>query len=917
MRSGQVVTEPLAEAIPSLPGGHLPRPRLLALMDGALTTPLTVVAAPAGSGKTVVVSEWADRLLTRAGLPPVLEPIDPPADPPAMAWVSCERWEEPDDFWRHVQAALVASAPALASHHNVLPVQAGPLSTHSASRRVRSLLTHPAASRSVILVLDDFHLVNQPSIMRQLDDLLPRLAPTVHVVVVSRSDPALSVERLRVAGAQLQVRAADLSFTSAETRQLIAAAGVHIDENAVGLLMARTEGWAAGIRLALLSMQGRDEPAEVVEQLVRDDSPVAAYLVEQVLGRLEPTVRQFVLDTSVVERFSPELAAVVSGRDDADALLRELVGSHTFLVRLDAPTPSYRYHALFGALLQHRLSAETSDEHRRRLHQRAARQLEAEGKGTHAVRHALEAADWSVAAQMLIRLAVRALPRGQHRVVAELLSRFPQQCQADDQRLRWLAAVTSLVRGDDEAAAAMLATGPAAPSPADGADARRLAVMWAIAHAGLARARGRHDEALSALPTALPDLPRADDADYEAVDASLSSEWVCARAGALLWSGRIDEAADAATLALPLARSGGNDWNMLDAWGALALVDVVRGRLTSGQRTAEQAVEFARQRMWLDLPQMVSLYMADCYVRLSRADIAGARSAYARCEQAWHWLPNRPASKALRLLKAWIDLCATGNGRQALVETQQPEQQGASPSWLERRLTVMVRAECLLSLGEVDECVRVTAAGRPDDFGPGHHVLMAWLEARQLLYHSDGHSDDERSAMLRRVEATARSLEAVDADMVTDNCVRLRLLLTCALLAVRRGDNTRSSHLLELVLDDVEHDGWRLPLLELGDGTRELLRAQYGQVTRHGRLISELLAALVVDGGAAQLVAPLSERETEVLLYLPTGLSQAELCATLFISHNTLKSHLRSIYRKLGVASRRDAVIHARDIDLL
>ena len=826
--------------------------------------------------------------------------------------------DDPDEFWRYLHSAVLSAVPAglgPGARPRAIPQQRS-----VRAKQVRPLLAALGrAARPVVLVLDDFHLVTHPPTLRELDELLPRLPPTVHLVVASRSDPPLSVERLRVAGAQLQVRASDLAFTSGEVQRLVSRAGVvGLDADDIGLLLTRTEGWVAGIRLALLSMRGSNDSSAVVERLTQDDSPVAAYLVEQVLERLEPGLRQFVLDTSVVERFTPALAAAVTGRDDADAVLRELVASHAFLLRLDTVQPTYRYHALFGALLQHRLTVERGVDHAREVHRRAAEQLYAEGESTEAVRHALDAMAWSTAAGMLSRLAVGAIPRGQHRMVADLLRRFPQRELTTDPRLRVLTAVTRLVDGDDDGAAAVLSAVPDDPR-VDGTERRRLGAMWAIATAGTARAKGRHAEALATLATSVPDLPTPDEPDFDPTDASLCSEWVCARASALLWAGRLTEARDAARLALPYADRGGNEWNILDAWGVLALVDVVRGRLSSAAETITSALSFARTRMWLELPQLVPLHLADCYIRLSRGDLPGARHAYEMCERAWHWLPNRPAGNALNLLRAWIDLCDSGDGRKALLATEQvvTDSRGMERSWLERRLAVVVRSHALLTLGRVDDAVTTARSGRPDDFGPGHDLFVAWLESRQLLFHVGDQGGDAQEAQTRQVLATARRLEVVPAELVTDNCVRLRLLLTCALLSLRRGDPARASHLLELVLDDIERDGWRLPLEELGDGARELLRSQYGQVTRHGLLIAELLAEQGVDGHATQLISPLSEREAEILVYLPTGLSQAELCAALFISNNTLKSHLRSIYRKLGVVSRREAVIHARSIDLL
>jgi LuxR family transcriptional regulator, maltose regulon positive regulatory protein len=345
---------------------HVPRPRLVERLDDGVERPLTLVSAPAGSGKTSLLAEWL-AVGNRPG--------------PVARVALGDGMDGPRDFWSAVFEAAQPVAPELASV--VLP-----------SREALADLDEP-----IVFVLDDFHLIRSPAVARDLDWLLEQGLDRLRLVIATRSDPPLRLERLRLTGLIAELRAADLAFTRPEAEQLLGE--LELSDDDVGLLWRRTEGWAAGLRLAQLSLEGRADPHAFVTGFAGDDRAVSDYLLSEVVERQPPDTLDFLLRTCVADRLTGALADALTGGHAGDRLLSRLAGRDGLVSSIDAHGHWYRYHPLLLEVLRAesrlRLPGDQTE-----LHARAARWHAREGSGLGAVRHAIAAGAWELAGQVIV-----------------------------------------------------------------------------------------------------------------------------------------------------------------------------------------------------------------------------------------------------------------------------------------------------------------------------------------------------------------------------------------------------------------------------------------------------------------------------------------------------------------------------------
>ena len=375
---------------PSVPDWVVPRPRITKLIaDGTRWCRLTVVTGPAGAGKTMALALWAA------------------AEPGTVAWVSADEFDNrPGVFWSHVVAALRRSGVALPA---ALPAARGGDSEHVFLLWLAAALA--AQDPPVTLVLDDLHLLTDPTVLEGLDYVLRNVGPGLRLLVAARLDP-LPLHRYRLAGELTEIRASDLAFTVVESGLLLARHGVTLSAYSLQCLTRRTEGWAAGLRLAATSMCAHPDPDQFTAELITDDSAVTGYLVQEVLSTQPPEVRDVLLSTSILEHISGEAASELAGNQRAAAMLPALARANAFVQPIGSGR--YRYHPLFAEVLRLRLKQEYPDRIAP-LHRRAARWYERHGQLTDAVRHAAQAGDWPLAASIVIdQLAIGEIiePRG-------------------------------------------------------------------------------------------------------------------------------------------------------------------------------------------------------------------------------------------------------------------------------------------------------------------------------------------------------------------------------------------------------------------------------------------------------------------------------------------------------------------------
>ena len=434
--------------VPGVPDWAVPRPRITKLIaEGTRRCRLTIVSGPPGAGKTMALALWAA------------------AEPGTVAWISLDDFDnQPGAFWSYAVAALGRSGVAIPEVLSAASPRR--LADHTFLVRLTSALA--AQNPPVTLVVDDLHVLTRPAVLTELDFVLRNAQPGLRLVVSSRGDPLLPLHRYRLAGELAEIRASDLAFSTAEARLLLAQHGSALSADSLEGLMRRTEGWAAGLRLAAISMDGHPDPDQFVKELITEDSALTGYLVEEVLKAAPPEVREVLLSTSIVEHVNAEAASELTGNVQAGAILPAVARANAFV----QPTGCgwYRYHTLFAEVLRLKLRREHPDRIAA-LHRRAARWYERNGTLTAAVQHATRAGDWQLAATMVIdALAISEIiePRGIPSLAGEF-RRMPRGEAWAGPQPYLVAAAVELAAGRYDSSAAALAAGEGmlAPLPAD------------------------------------------------------------------------------------------------------------------------------------------------------------------------------------------------------------------------------------------------------------------------------------------------------------------------------------------------------------------------------------------------------------------------------------------------------------------
>jgi LuxR family transcriptional regulator, maltose regulon positive regulatory protein len=885
------------DAAGSAARGVISRPALFARLTQAGR--VTVMTAPAGSGKTVLLRSW----IAEAGLAK------------RAAWVPVHG--EDRDPQRFLISMVDALRDTVAGAALVRPLTATPDLDGWAI--VEWLLQDLDSLQDRIwLVIDDVHELRSPHVLRQLELLVMRAPPQLRFVFASRRDLHLGFHRLRLEGELTEIRAADLRFTLDESRDLLAAAGVRLPDQALALLHERTEGWAAGLRLAALSLDGHPDPESFAVGFSGSERTVAEYLLAEVLERQPKQVRRLLMRTSVLERVNGELADLLTGASGAGRILRELEQANAFVVALDGQRSWFRYHPLFADLLQLELLDTAADEVAG-LHGAAAGWFAEHGFAVEAVRHAQAAQDWDLAARLLFDHWFGLTLDGQAATAAELLAGFPASMTAADAELTALLAARELDGGSYAAAERnlRLAAQRSASLPAD----RRGHVHVALAMLRLALAQLRGD-----LPVAVEEARRLLEPAVTAAAAEMGLGEEL-RAMALLRlgvtefrAGRFEEAERHLETARLLAVQIGRPYLEFASLVHWANVEIVRSFAAIMEPSA-QAIELARRHGWTDDPLAGDAYLSLSAALVWRGRLEEAEPWILRAERAVHAQAEPASGLRLHFVRAQFEL-ARGRTEDALAAFRAAERHAerlTAPHPLARQaralaLRTMVRTgaadQAGQALAELDEKERETGEMR---------VTVAALQLAQ---------GDPRAA--------TRTLGAVidgSAPVIYRVSVSEALVLEAAARDAL-GDRIAAESALERALDIAEPDGAVLPFLL--HPVRELLERHPRHRSAHSSLIAEILGLLpggpggyggmgnppMSRGGLGGIVPPrpadpLSESETRVLRYLPTDLSAREIADELFLSWYTVKTHMRHLYTKLDTHTRHETVERARALGLL
>lgn len=855
--------------IPAPPEWMIARPRLIDRLAKGTRSALTAVVGPPGAGKTVAVAAWARSDRT----------------PGPVAWVTLDPGDDrPDVFWPLLREGLERAGLAVpGAGATALEESVAGLAADLSSRDT------PA-----VLVLDDLQAIRYASSVVDGLAYLAKHAAGLRLVLVSRRDPPLALQRYRLSGELSEIRTDDLAFGERETRALLAQHGVSLSAGSVRALLRKTEGWAGGISLAAMSMAAHPDPEAYVAQLSGDDHAIAAYLVEEVLATLPAEVRSLLLATSFTERVNAELAAALGGA--AGRLFPEVVQQIAFVLPLEHGW--YRYHQLFAETMQLVLRHENPGM-AAELHRRAAAWFDREGMLADAVRHATLARDWQFACWLVVqRMAVgQLLGLGVDSPLPRWFRGMPQAVVTAgvEPEPAIVAAAEALSRGDDRACERALRYAERALSqlPDDHALAARLAagvIQVARAHPGdLPTVERVADDAvklLGQMSDAATDLP-----------PELRALLLSAGGRADLWAGRLADAAEAYAAALAAATAAGGNLQRSTCLGFLALVEALRGRLS---QTAELVTRAAR------LPeacrQSPAAHLATGWVQLERCQLTEARRELDRAGRALVVIPD-VCLGAVRCLLAGQVAIAEGRPDRALTQLTEARAAAAGIGWLEHRV-MLATSSALLTSG-------ATAAARAVAERAGEAPGAAVLLARALL------SDGDRQAAAAALRPALAEPAAVPAD------VQVEAWLTEAQLAYESGDASRGRRSLVRALRAGDRERlslpfwlsrpWLVPILRRDPQ----LRDAYQQLLKPLRLASRAAGPAPKDAVHSLLPERLSPRELDVLRHLAAMMTTEEIAAMTYLSVNTIKTHLKSIYRKLAVTRRGEAVRRAQQLKLL
>jgi len=856
---------------------------LLAVLDGATARKVTIISAPAGSGKTSLLRAWADR----------------PDPRYRLAVVQVQRDEhDAQQFWLALLSVVrQASVPT----SRVEPAVGTPEFNEQAM--VDRVLSELADHRGLILVIDDLHELISPDAIAQLTRLLTNLPPHVHAVLATRHDLPLRLHQLRLAGELAEIRAADLRFSERETHELLDAAGIVLSGAAVALLHQRTEGWAAGLRLAVISLADHPDPERFVAEFSGSDRMVAEYLIAEMLERQPDDVKDLLLRTSLLARVNGELADLLTGRPGSERILLSLEDANAFVVSLDAERAWFRYHRLFADLLRLELRS-TLPEEVPALHRQAAGWFIQHGQVLDAIRHTQAAGDWPGAARLLADHSFSLTLDGQAQTIQALLQAFPRG--ADDPELALVRAESDLVQGRLDEAAAHLAVAEKYVQAAPPDRQRRLQVAVASLKLSLARRRGNFAGVLDQAKCLDSPVGGRSDQDI-ALDSDLRAVALMNLGTVEAWSLGLPDAERHLREGAALARRIGRPYLEVACLAQLGFASKIRPFATA-RRRCQEAIALAERHGW----------GAEPIVAPALVTLAGVMAWTGEFDECERWLQRTkqalqtdtgPDIRLLLHLTAGILHACRGRHREALQEFSVAEHlrsQLAGSHALASQVTgwLLTTQARLGMTGEARACL----AALDDDRARSGEIRNACA----VICLAEG----DPAAALRVVE------DVLDGTAPVVGYVTVVMADLLAGLAYRQlGDQRAANQAAERALALAEADRLILPFAITGSA--ELLEALPRHETAHAALLADILdvlhgSSLVAgDQSSSPLTEELSPTELRVLRYLPTNLSRPEIASELSISVNTVNTHVRNIYAKLQARDRTSAVQRARELRLL
>jgi LuxR family maltose regulon positive regulatory protein len=854
---------------PELPLRVVTRPRLLAMLDRATERPVTLISAGPGSGKTVLVNDWVR------------------ARPHRVVWVSLDPEDDREErFWTLVQYAL--------QHHGLLGSVPGADTGRSTVERAIDELAD-AASREddpLVLVLDDVHFLSDADVIGSLDAVLRHPPPQLRVIMTALSDPVIPLHRYRIQGNLSEIRAAQLAMSMSEVEQLLTAHRIHLPKPQIELLAERTEGWVAGLRLSAMRMEGSPDPEHFVNDFAMDRGSIGEYLMEEVLATQPPEVQKLLIRSSICDPVSGPLADAICESESGSSVLRDLAAKNAFVTALDHEGVRYRYHPLLREVLRHLLLGERTDI-QRRGHENAARWHDAEGNLVEALKHALEAEDWVFCTDLLTRGAFEELYLRATTRPISAIGRFVEAspgAQNDGADLLAAQAAVSVAIGRYRRATALLDQSvPAAVSPV-------AAPLLAFAQFLVARQAGD----MKGLENASSSLAQHDPLGPFGTFALYEMGSVC------LWQGS-DHLADInLRQALKQATALSLHAIALRCLGRLTILHCSAGRISLAEEFLSEGGALLNAHSWIPEEFRVAYHLGGAEVALIHGDL-DLYSRFLRLVDADLAPKADPALSCMAALVQAKALQSAGRHAEAFDLLSANKGRELASAWNLRTRADIMLLELQAQMGKAQKSIKLLQSLAPVNAGTANRASLA----------------------LARAHLVARNLEAVDRQVrrivTAQRAAPVPILIEASLLSAEVADaQDEETTAVEAATRAVQLASTERIVLPFIASTPRLRRLLY----RHPALLNMWPASvediperwareLPATPADKELAEALTEREVSILNWLTTTMTMAEIATELYVSTNTVKTHVAAIYRKLEATNRREAIARGRQLHLI
>jgi len=880
------------------------RPRLIEHLNEGLVhgNKLTIISAPVGSGKTTLVSSW-------------LFSLNRP-----FSWLSLDAGDNDSvRFWSYLIASLQSFQADLG--HTLLNLLQTAETAPIENLLIDLINQITTLEDKIVLVIDDYHIIETDAIHQGINFLISHMPPQLHLVLTTREDPPIFLAQLRARGQMTEIRAADLRFTRAETTEFFrkSAPALNLAQRDIDILDRRTEGWAAGLQLAALSLQNAADPSAFVTDFAGDDRFIVDYLIGEVIERQPADIRDFLLKTAFLDRFTAPLCNTVTGRDDGQECLTSILQANLFLIPLDNRREWYRYHQLFADLLRYQIKESIGVEGVTQLHLSAAIWYAQHGYTDEAISHYLESGAFEQAADLIESVIITLIVQGHLRKVLTWLAQLPDDLTYTRPLLCVSKAWVLNVTGEGTAANPWLEAAEQGLLAFPMKQNRKVRSLISIVRAYFTRNQGNIPQSIQYLRQSLAEIESDDFIVRSSVNLNLGFNY------SIL--GELALAEQALQAALLDGQVGNAVYLNLLGMATQGRVYIAQGKLYKAARTFQEAIAYGKsQNNGHPFPPAGYAYAGLGQVLYEQDNLAAAEQFLSQAVEFGELMGDWSMKRRGLLPLAWLKqmqgdrAAAQDFWQRALNVVHQAESSRIENQLMVHRVRLWLAQAAWYP---VDPSALNAAAAwsasyqnqQPDEIGFQDifaQTTLAWVELAL------GQVDQAMS----RLEGLAETAHTHGWNDILINVLALK-----ALACVAQGKEETALEILEITLEKAVPEGYFRSLVDYGPPMQDLLHIA-ASVGIWPDTVPKLLAAFPQESVRKAprtgkpplpqvLVDPLTDRELDILNLMAAGLSHHEIASELYLSVNTVKWHASHVYSKLGVNRRTQAVARAQKLGII